>query len=406
MGQANPQRLSSRSNTDHVSHAQEIKDRENTLKELKKAGEAGTLPDLVSTIGQLETDKVRLEQKVGRTAEQLRTFRVHPQYLEVQDSADVLQSGIRKLNIENAGDQSMHTFYQESLREEQTVDNSKVTRVYSEAGVTLPELVVKRLDDVQAFHRQVIANRRNFLQADIARLSRTVTERNERIQALTGERASLLSVLETHGALAEHSELQRLHNQDQTQLQRVLQRIDTLKQVEQGKASLLIEQQQLQLLTASDYEERRPVRERAIAFFNAFSEELYQRPGRLVIDVAPKGGFRFGVDIERKDSHGVEQMKVFCYDLVFTELWAERPVHPGFLMHDSTLFADVDERQKAQALELAARESAAKGFQYICCLNSDTLPASDFSEHFNIEQFVRLRLTDVNEDGGLLGIRF
>jgi uncharacterized protein YydD (DUF2326 family) len=99
-------------------------------------------------------------------------------------------------------------------------------------------------------------------------------------------------------------------------------------------------------------------------------------------------------------------MKVFCYDLVFTELWAERPVHPGFLMHDSTLFADVDERQKAQALELAARESAAKGFQYICCLNSDTLPASDFSEHFNIEQFVRLRLTDVNEDGGLLGIRF
>jgi uncharacterized protein YydD (DUF2326 family) len=300
----------------------------------------------------------------------------------------------------------MHTFYEESLREEQTVDNSKVTRVYSEAGVTLPELVIKRLDDVQAFHRQVIANRRNFLQAEIARLSRAITERNEKIRALTEERASLLRVLETHGALAEHSEMQRLHNHDQAQLQRVLQRIDTLKQVEQGKASLRIEQQQLQLLTASDYEERRPVRERAIAFFNSFSEELYKRPGRLVIDVAPNGGFRFGVDIERKDSHGVEQMKVFCYDLVFTELWAERSVHPGFLMHDSTLFADVDERQKAQALELAARESATKGFQYICCLNSDTLPTSDFSEDFRIEQFVRLRLTDANENGGLLGIRY
>ena len=258
--------------TDHVSKAQEIRDRENTLKELKKAGEAGTLPDLLGTIGQLETDKVRLEQKVERTAEQLRTFRVHPQYQEIQEKADAFQSSIRKLNIENAGDQSMHTFYQESLREEQVVDNSKVARVYSEAGVTLPELVLKRLDDVQTFHRQVVVNRRNFLQAEIARLSRNMVTRNDEIRNLTEERASLLRVLQTHGALAEHSELQRLHGEDQAQLQRVLQRMDTLKQVEQGKITLRIEQEQLQLLTASDYEERRTVRERAIGLFNDFSE--------------------------------------------------------------------------------------------------------------------------------------
>jgi len=92
--------------------------------------------------------------------------------------------------------------------------------------------------------------------------------------------------------------------------------------------------------------------------------------------------------------------------MVLAELWASRPVYPGFLIHDSTLFADVDERQKAQALELAARESGAKGFQYICCLNSDTLPVNDFSNHFNIDQYVRLRLTDASENGGLLGIRF
>jgi uncharacterized protein YydD (DUF2326 family) len=392
--------------TDHVSQAQEIRDRENTLKELKKAGEAGTLPDLLGTIGQLETDKVRLEQKVERTAEQLRTFRVHPQYQEVQDRADTLQSSIRKLNIDIAGDQAMKTFYQESLREEQAIDNSKIARVYSEAGVALPELVLKRLGDVQTFHRQVVANRRNFLQAEIARLSRAITERTDEIRTLTEERASLMGVLQTHGALAEYSELQRLNNQDQAQLERVLQRMEMLKQVEQGKITLRIEQEQLNLLTASDYEDRRSVRERAIGLFNTFSETLYQRPGRLIIDVASKGGFRFGVDIERKDSHGVEQMKVFCYDLVLAELWATHPVHPGFLVHDSTLFADVDERQKAQALELAAREASAKGFQYICCLNSDTLPVNDFSENFNIDQYVRLRLTDATESGGLLGIRF
>jgi uncharacterized protein YydD (DUF2326 family) len=71
-------------NTDHVSQAQEIRDRENTFKELKKASQAGTFPELMGTLGQLETDKVRLEQKVERTSDQLRTFRVHPQYRNLE----------------------------------------------------------------------------------------------------------------------------------------------------------------------------------------------------------------------------------------------------------------------------------------------------------------------------------
>jgi uncharacterized protein YydD (DUF2326 family) len=272
--------------------------------------------------------------------------------------------------------------------------------------VTLPDSVLKCFEDVQSFHHQIVANRRNFLQAETVRLKEAIDNRSKDIQALTEDRASLLRVLQTHGALAEYSELQRLNGEDQAQLENVLRQIETLKQIEQGKATLRIEKQQLQLLANADYEERRVVREKAIGLFNTFTESLYERPGRLIIDVAPGGGFKFDINIERKDSHGVEQMKVFCYDLVLAELWALRPVRPGFLIHDSTLFADVDERQKAKALELAARESASHGFQYICCLNSDTLPSSDFSEKFKIDNYVILRLTDATEAGGLLGIRF
>ena len=83
---------------------------------------------------------------------------------------------------------------------------------------------------MQTFHRQVVANRRNFLQAEIARLSLAITERTDKIRTLTEERASLMGVLQTHGALAEYSELQRLNNQDQAQLERVLQRMEMLKQ--------------------------------------------------------------------------------------------------------------------------------------------------------------------------------
>jgi uncharacterized protein YydD (DUF2326 family) len=76
------------------------------------------------------------------------------------------------------------------------------------------------------------------------------------------------------------------------------------------------------------------------------------------------------------------------------------------LIHDSTIFDGVDERQEALALESVAKEARERGFQYICTLNSDTVPWHEFSGGFNLNSFVRLRLSDATEDGGLLGIRF
>jgi uncharacterized protein YydD (DUF2326 family) len=39
-------------------------------------------------------------------------------------------------------------------------------------------------------------------------------------------------------------------------------------------------------------------------------------------------------------------------------------------------------------------------------LNSDTIPWSDLDSGFDLNAFVRLRLTDETIEGGLLGIRF
>jgi len=99
-------------------------------------------------------------------------------------------------------------------------------------------------------------------------------------------------------------------------------------------------------------------------------------------------------------------MKVFCHDLLLCQLWASRGVRPGFLMHDSTIFDGVDERQIGLVLELAASEAGRRGFQYICCLNSDVVPWQEFSSGFDLRKYVALELTDVCEDGSLLGMRF
>ena len=70
------------------------------------------------------------------------------------------------------------------------------------------------------------------------------------------------------------------------------------------------------------------------------------------------------------------------------------------------LFDGVDERQRALALETAAKEASIHGFQYICTLNSDYIPWNEFSKDFNLRDFIRVSLTDKDVTGCLLGVRF
>ena len=187
----------------------------------------------------------------------------------------------------------------------------------------------------------------------------------------------------------------------------ILNRIDNLKRVESGLSELKIRKEELIQRMRQDKEERGPIIERAIRLFNRNSEYLYAEPGILSIDVTPSG-YKFNVEIKRAQSQGVSHMKVFCYDLMLIQLWRREKEKPGFLIHDSTIFDGVDERQIARAMELAAKEAFESGFQYICLINSDKVPYNEFAEDFRevFEKSIRIRLTDDRPEGGLLGVRF
>ena len=142
-----------------------------------------------------------------------------------------------------------------------------------------------------------------------------------------------------------------------------------------------------------------------MSLFSDFSEHLYKSPGRLVIDI-DDNGYRFDVEIAGSPSEGINKMKIFCYDLVLISFARQRGLGIDFLIHDSTIFDGVDPRQRAHALELAAEMSKKFGFQDICTLKTHMLPISDFSSGFDFKSLVRLRLTDTDPSGSLLGFRY
>lgn len=381
-----------------------LKDKNKELEKLKKQAEAGLLPGMDARISELESKKLRLDEQIEKEKRELEEFEVNPQYSDIEREAGRLTQEIHDINEENLQDERMIVFYQSSLNDEVPPTTELLLKVYDEAKIQLPELVKRRFSDVEAFHAQVILNRQKFLSGEIARLRNVCAERSEIVRKLDLERRALMKILHSQGALDEYLQLQnRFH--DKVGKSKALERqIEAITSLLQGKSALKIEQEQLYLKAQIDFSERRLVREKAMKLFNHNSQYLYDQPGELLIDVT-KSGFKFDIKMARGLSEGYQQMKVFCYDLMISEIWADKERTPGFLLHDSTIFGDVDVRQKGLALRLAKEKAEALGFQYICALNSDMVPWGEIDDHFALRDFVRLTLTDENAQSGLLGMR-
>ncbi|MFA6545705.1 MAG: ABC-three component system protein [Limisphaerales bacterium] len=398
---------------DYARQWQLLREKSNLLKVYKQASEAGVAQLVSGSLGELEAERVRLEQAGKRTEENLRAFKVHPEYERIEEQASALTLQIHGIANQNVTDGRLLEHYRRSIAEETgPADADRATKTleeaYGEAGVVLPDLVKKRLEDVKQFHHALVRGRREFLSAEAERLEREVTKRKQEVVELDGRRAAFMQVLETHGALAEYNRLQALRQDAQNKLAEVGRRIKQLKELEQGRSQIKIELETLRQTTQQDLEDRSSAKEKAISSFNANSEALYDAPGNLIIEVR-KNGYHFDVEIQRTGATGIENMKVFCYDLTLTQLWTERPNHPGMLLHDSPMFDGVDERQKAAAWARAKAESERLGFQYICMVNTDDIPDKPIMDGFGLDihdpKFVRAALTD-QPDGCLLGVRF
>ena len=389
----------------HAGELQQLKDNESALNELRRAARDGLLQGLIGNLGNLEAERTRLDSEISQQSETLQSFRVHAQHAEIEQEANELTSRMQQMSNANITDARLLDLYLSSLEDDQDPDTDELLEVYDEVGVTMPDMVRRRLEEVQDFHRQIVANRRAYLQSEIQRVESGRSQRRLELQAAIERRAQLLEVLQTHGALQEFTALNKLHMDLVSRRNDVDNRISNLQRFEQGRSEVRVNRELLLQTARRDFEERREGRATAINLFNSNSQALYSAPGNLVVNIADTG-LTFDVDILRSGSQGINNMKIFCYDLMLAQLWATKQPSPRLLMHDSTIFDGVDERQIAQSLELAHQEAENNGFQYVCALNSDTLPSNEFSHAFDLESFVRLTLTDESEDGGLLGIRY
>ena len=384
---------------------QQVREKEKTLKELRKAISEGTFGAIVGSSAELRTRLTLSEERSRQLREHVSSFQVLPEYRNLENEASQLTREMGTLADENTIDRQLLSELQGAYSYEVDPSVNDLTRLYQEAGVILSEAVVRRFEDVKQFHESIIENRKSYLSSEVIAAERRIRSREEQMTTKNNRLATIMAILQSHGALDQFVKLQSELTTQEAKTEAIRQQFVAVQRLEGQKSELEFERRQLELRLRQDYHEQEETLRHAILVFEKFSSALYEEAGNLTIDASTNGP-RFDVTIRGEKSKGISNMQIFCFDMMLMQICAERHLGPGFLVHDSHLFDGVDERQVAKALQLGERAARDLNFQYIVTMNSDAVPR-ELPDGFDLyEHILPVRLTDETEEGGLFGVRF
>ncbi len=384
---------------------QNVRDKEKNLDELKKASQAGALGEVIGTVAVLRPQVTIAEANAQKLREQLSNFEVLDSYKDLSDRAARARTDMQALGREAVSLKESLQHLLSALSVELPPERSDLQQMYEAAGVELPEVSLRRFDEVNRFYSSVVENRRGHLQAQITQIESEIARGELRMGSLDVERRDIMTTLQGRGALEDFVRLQGNLATLDAQAAALRERFKAAEALEGQSTQLDIDRSNLKRRLQKDFHDRQLILDRAILIIAETIAELYDdRTGRFVVE-ATENGPEFNISIEGDRGGGISSMEIFCFDLTLFKIASQRFGGTGFLIHDSHLFDGVDERQVARALLLGQR--AAGSGQYIVTMNSDIFDKLPLPAKFDRTKIiVSPRLSDETETGGLFGFRF
>lgn len=358
----------------------------------------------VQTEASLKRDLSTATSRALKLKEEINSFTVVEEYEHLEKEADQITQSISSLNDQNTLELQHIRLIEESVESETPPRADYVEKVFRDAGVLLESSVKKRYEDVQKFYLAVTRNRKQHLAAELTDARERLDKRNCERESLDLRRKQIMNILSSGGALKHFNQISEELARCEATIETLKQKLDDVVKLESTQTELKSEKSKLQLALQTDHQERGIIIRQAVQTFEDLSNALFQKAGQFSVR-ATSDGPKFIFEKSEQASKGINNMQIFCFDLMLMNIVAKRGLGPGFLIHDSHLFDGVDERQVARALQLGARQSEENGFQYIVTLNSDVVPSDGFEDGFKIQDYIQdVQLSDAEESGGLFGI--
>lgn len=377
-----------------------------TYKAIVRATKKNLLPRALRPEPELMLELVEAQRTLEELSSRVNGFQVVDDPDGLISRADRVTEELKELRNDALIDRRMIELYAESIEGEQTTNDEgvgeAVAGLYSEMRRAFNPEALQSFEKVEAFHQQLMGNRRRFLASELERLRTQQLQRDERIRELTTSRNSILAVLDAGGALEELSALQNECAQAAARVTEVEASLSNVRDLAEAQEEIRVQKAQLRQETARDLSVNRQKLDSVATRFDSMMQDLYNVGGVLTAEVDDLG-FKFSIRVSTSASGGVTRMQLLCFDLT---LMAESDElhHPGFLIHDSVVFDGVDPRQIAAGLRLINETVESVDGQYICTMNSNDVPQPVRDEEWFVQGTRRVVLD--TERGGILGTSF
>ncbi|MDR0573416.1 MAG: DUF2326 domain-containing protein [Tannerella sp.] len=360
----------------------------------------------------VEIKIVELERKISRLQANIDGFVIAEDYNEIKKDADSISNYLRDLRNQAAKIRIAVESLGKSLKVKPDITHEQLKDFYAQAQIQLSDMVVKKIEDVEAFNAKILDNRTVGLLREKRNFENQLSEIESKITHWGHLEDEKLQYLNSHGALDDYTQLTNLLAENKMNLLKFQQYKQLVKEYKTRQEEVKKNFADENIATVKYLSDIEPLVKKNILIFQTLSEQFYEgkSSGITIENNEKQNKLRFDIKakIEDDTGDGVNGVRTFCFD--WTLLKGQYNHNVKFIFHDSRLISENDPRQVATMLKIAYHECQKNDFQYILSINQSTLDL--LQKELSEEEYKTLvvdtevlELNDISDEHKLLGIQ-
>lgn len=331
--------------------------------------------------------KSKLKIEIERLNNVIKSFRLSEKYKLDQDAADKLTAEIKKIWSANSNDDQKIRSLEESLKVNTSIKVNSITRIYEDINELLGKNINKSLADAIEFRKNLILSRKEFIEAEVNRLRKKITEREKEISDIENKRSQIIKILDNKKAFNDLRDAYITLSSKQEELNDLESRHKLLDDLIKNKLELT---KTLTQISQDIYYLKESLKDQELEIANIILEifdNLYpEHSDSTLFEIIPDSKIQAKLKISILEnaemlSHGMNQGRTLIYDLaVLFHSIRNKLKSPRFLIHDGIM----DGMDKTHFIELVKylEQQKKKGirFQYIITLNEEGTLKENFED--------------------------
>ncbi len=299
-----------------------------------------------------------------------------------------------------------------NLERKPDISNETIVNLFEQANLHFSNLVKKSLEEVNDFHKKMLINRQNRFKKELEIVRPKQEKLKKELDRINTQIDKFGEVFKNSGTFEEFEVLNNKAKEKKIEIHDLEKYQELITASNTAKKKFKLEMKKEDIRVDEFILEKKEYIENMIDDFNNITKEFYsdKESGISIINNSKnnKKRYDFNAYIESDTSDGINEVKIFSFDLLLLILGNTKN---NFITHDSRLLANMDGRQQVTLFRVANEYFNKLNKQYIISINENMLSGMKDEEDWKKiahlfegkERRVKLELTDENDESKLLG---